>query len=230
MKLLLIEDDARLAENCKLYLENSQFVVDVCKTGSMGLLKAKDQPYSVIILDWMLPDISGIDVLRELRKRGVTTPVIMTTARSQVEDKLEGFSLGIDDYVTKPYALSELLARITAVQRRTSTGTTDKVTNCSYLSINFDTCAVTCNGKKVELTPKEYAILELLTLNKESVVLRSEIIHHVWSEDVDLFSNHVEVHMKNLRQKIDIAGKNSLIVTVKGKGYMLTENADETLD
>lgn len=227
MKLLLVEDDVRLAENCKLYLERARYVVDVCSTGRMGLLKAKDQPYSVIILDWMLPDISGIEVLKELRNRGVTTPVIMTTARSQVEDKLEGFSLGIDDYVTKPYALSELLARITAIQRRSTTGTTKKTATCGDLLIDFDTCEVKKSGQKIDLTPKEFAILELLALNKESVVTRSEIVHHVWNEDVDLFSNHVEVHMKNLRQKIDTEGYSSYIVTVKGKGYLLTEQQHE---
>ena len=223
MKLLIIEDDQRLAENSKLFLEHEGYQVDVTNSGNNGLLRAKQYSYGVILLDWMLPDLEGIEVLKQLRKQGVSTPVIMTTAKSQLEDKLEGFEEGVDDYITKPFTLTELSARISAIIRRTYSEKNANIITIDKLSLMLDSATVTFDGKQLDLTPKEYAIIELLALNKDKIVSRSDILHHVWQDDVDQFTNHVEVHIKNLRQKIGKKKALQLIRTVKGKGYMLSD-------
>ncbi len=220
MKILVIEDDLRLAENTKLFLEEQNFQVDVVNTGKSGLLRAKKYDYAVIVLDWMLPDIEGIKVLEELRTENISVPVIMTTAKSQLEDKLEGFTVGVDDYLTKPYTLSELTARISAIIRRVYAKKNANTISIGDLHLSLDTAQVTLNGKAIELTPKENAILELLALHRETIVSRAEILHHVWNDDVDQFTNHVEVHIKNLRAKL--GERSVLIKTVKGKGYMIS--------
>jgi len=221
MKLLLIEDDFSLAENTKIFLEKQRFQVDAVKSGKTGLMRAEKFPYAVILLDWMLPDLQGIEVLRQLRQKGITTPVIMTTAKSQLEDKIEGFNLGSDDYLTKPYTLTELEARINAIIRRTYAPSNANVIILGNLVINLDTAEVSYKDQLIALTPKEYSILELLALQREKIVSRPDILHHVWSDDADQFTNHVEVHIKNLRAKLGKGAKQ--LKTVKGRGYLLYE-------
>jgi len=223
MKLIIIEDDQRLAENTQLFLEKLQYQVDIVHTGSAGLSRAKQYSYAVILLDWMLPDMEGITVLKELRNLQISTPVIMTTAKSQLEDKLEGFSEGTDDYLAKPYTLTELSARVAAIIRRVYSQKNANVLEIGKLKISLDTAQVSYQEKPIALTPKEYAILELLALNQDKIISRPEILHQVWHDDVDQFTNHVEVHIKNLRAKLDEG--QALIKTVKGKGYLLTEKA-----
>ncbi|PIY16983.1 DNA-binding response regulator [Candidatus Dojkabacteria bacterium CG_4_9_14_3_um_filter_150_Dojkabacteria_WS6_41_13] len=222
MKILIIEDDQRLAENTKLFLEKLDYQVDAVNTGGTGLLRAKQFDYAVILLDWMLPDMEGITILKELRRQQINTPVIITTAKSQLEDKLEGFSEGTDDYMTKPYTLTELSARIAAVIRRVYAEKNSNTLEIGKLHISLDTAQVNFADNQISLTPKEFAILELLALNKDKIVSRPEILHQVWNDDVDQFTNHVEVHIKNLRAKLGKGQK--LIKTVKGKGYILTES------
>lgn len=221
MKILVIEDDIRLAENTRLFLEEEGYQVDTVGTGKSGLLKAKNYTYAVIVLDWMLPDTEGIQVLKQLRSEKVTTPVIMTTAKSQLEDKLEGFTHGVDDYLAKPYTLVELTARIKAIIRRVYAEKNAIILTIGDITINLDTAKVHLRDSELQLTPKEFSILELLMLHKKTIVSRTEILHHVWSDDVDQFTNHVEVHIKNLRKKLGDSQK--LIKTVKGKGYIMTE-------
>lgn len=223
MKLLLIEDDDLLAKNTVLFLEKNGYQVDAVKSGGTGLLRAEHFPYAVIILDWMLPDLEGIEVLKHLRQKNITTPVIITTAKSQLEDKIEGFSAGSDDYITKPYTLIELEARLSAIIRRTYAPQNTNVIAIGKLSINLDAAQVTCQDQLLSLTPKEYAILELLVLQREKVVSRADILHHVWRDDADQFTNLVEVHVKNLRAKLGEGA--AQLKTIKGKGYLLSANA-----
>jgi len=220
MKLLIIEDDQTLAENTRIFLEKHHYQVDVVKNGKTGLLRAQSFPYAVILLDWMLPDLEGIEILKQLRQQGITTPVIMTTAKSQLEDKLEGFTFGIDDYLPKPYTLVELEARISAIIRRVYAPSNNSMLVIGELAIDTNKAQVTCGGNTLSLTPKEYSILELLALNQDKIVSRADILHHVWSDDADQFTNHVEVHIKNLRAKLGTGAQ--LIKTVKGRGYLLT--------
>lgn len=221
MKLLLIEDDIVLAENTKLYLERLTYKVDVATNGSIGLLKAQKHTYSVIVLDWMLPHKDGIAVLKELREGGNTTPVIMTTAKGQLEHKLDGFSAGTDDYLSKPYTLAELAARIEAVIRRTHTPKNTSVLTIRDLIVNIHTTNVTLRKNEVLLTPTEYSILEFLCINKGKTVSRAELLHHVWNDDVNQFTNHVDVHIKNLRKKLAQYSDDSYILTIKNRGYLV---------
>lgn len=225
MKILIIEDDQRLAENCKRYLEHEHYQVDVATDGRLGLLKAKSNPYAVILLDWMLPGIDGIDILKELRQENIPTPVIITTAKGQLEDKLEGFSQGTDDYLTKPFTLTELTARIGAVIRRTYAPENKRTVTVQDLNVNLDSTAVTIKDDPVNLTPTEYGILEVLLLHLGKVVSRADIMHHVWQDDVNQFTNHVEVHIKNLRHKLAEHSDHEYIKTVKGRGYIIEEPA-----
>jgi DNA-binding response OmpR family regulator len=222
MKLLLIEDDHLLAKNTTLFLEKNGYQVDAVANGGIGLLRAEHFPYAVIILDWMLPDLEGIEVLKRLRQKNISTPVIIATAKSQLEDKIEGFSAGSDDFITKPYTLIELEARISAIIRRTYAPQNANTIELGELSINLDTAQVSFRGQSISLTPKEYAILELLALQRDKIVSRADILHHVWREDADQFTNLVEVHIKNLRAKLGEGA--AQVKTVKGKGYLLLGN------
>ena len=223
MKILIIEDDQRLAENCKRYLEHEHYQVDVATDGRLGLLKAKSNPYAVILLDWMLPGKDGIEILKELRQENVATPVIITTAKAQLEDKLEGFSQGTDDYLTKPFTLTELTARIAAIIRRTYVPENKRLITIYNMTVNLDSTAVTIDEKTINLTPTEYGILEVLLLHLGKVVSRADIMHHVWQDDVNQFTNHVEVHIKNLRHKLAEHTDREFIKTVKGRGYLIEE-------
>ncbi len=223
MKLLLIEDDTVLAENTKLYLERLKYKVEVAHNGSIGLLKAQKHTYSVILLDWMIPYKDGITVLKELREGGNTTPVIMTTAKGQLEQKLDGFSAGADDYLSKPYTLAELAARIEAVIRRAHTSQNTSVLKIRDLNVNIHTTNVTLGKNELLLTPTEYSILEYLCVNKGKTVSRAELLHHVWNDDVNQFTNHVDVHVKNLRKKLAQYSEEPYILTVKNRGYLINE-------
>jgi two-component system, OmpR family, response regulator len=227
MRILVVEDEQRIANNIKKYFENKDkaksFVVDISLTGSDALEQVEINSYDLIILDWMLPDLEGIEVCKTLRKDGFRTPVLMLTAKSQIDDKLEGFNSGVDDYLSKPFVMEELLVRVQALIRRSSTETQSPAYKVGPIQINTNTYEVKKGGKVLELAPREYALLEYLALNKDKVLSRSQILEHVWGEDVDPFSNTVDVHIRYLRQKLgDADGK--LIKTVKNKGYMLCQS------
>lgn len=223
MHILIIEDDERIANNIKKLLESADFKTTVATNGEDGLYQAIEETYDVIILDWMLPDQDGIEVCKKIRQKKNTTPIIILTAKSQLENKIEGLNVGADDYLTKPFEGQELLARIKALIRRQSGKTQSPLIKIGRLEINTNTTVVKLNGNIVSLAPREYALLEYLAVNKGKVIDRMTLLHHVWGEDIDEFSNTIDVHIRYLRQKIDINQEKKLIQTVKNKGYMLCD-------
>lgn len=224
MHILIIEDDSVISRNLKKILENEKFQVTTAANAQDGLYQAVEESYDVIILDRMLPDEDGDAVCRKIREKNITTPILMLTARSQLEDKVEGLVSGADDYLTKPFAKEELIARIKALIRRKSGPSLSPVIKIGNLSINTNSAQVDRNGKVIKLAPKEYALLEYLALNKCKIIDRMTLLHHVWGEDIDSFSNTVDVHVRYLRRKIDSKSEKKLIKTVKNKGYMLCED------
>lgn len=224
MRILVVEDDKRIADNLEKILKSRSFAVDTAYNGNIGLEKALDECYDLLILDWMLPDIEGIDIAKKLREEKINTPILILTAKSQLEDKIEGLNIGADDYLTKPFEMGELLARISAILRRKGTASGLPEIKIGDLVINTNTCAVWRGEKRIELSPKEYALLEYLAKFNGKVVERIELLTHVWDENADLFSNTVDVHIRYLRKKIDRGFKKKLIRTVKGKGYAIWES------
>lgn len=224
MRVLIVEDEVRISENIRSLLTKQRFNADVAKNGEEALFQAETEEYDAIILDWMLPDVAGNTLISTLRNKGLTTPIIMLTAKSQVEDKVEAIGSGADDYMTKPFAFPELLVRIKALIRRHTKTPPSPLVTVGDLVINTNTCSVTRANQPIPLSPKEYALLEYLAYHKNQVVSRMELLSHVWGEEIDAFSNTVDVHIRYLRKKIDNFAKNKLIQTVKNKGYMLCPN------
>lgn len=224
MHVLIIEDDARIARNIKKMLESSDILATVAPDAEKGIYYSKSETYDVVILDWMLPDKEGIEVCRLIRSHNNTTPIIMLTAKSQLEDKIEGLSTGADDYLTKPFAMEELLARVNALIRRGGRESASPLIQIADLTINTNTREAERGGREIVLAPREYTLLEYMARNKGLAIERIALLHHVWGEDVDLFSNTVDVHIRYLRKKIDDGFSKKLIRTIKNKGYMLCED------
>lgn len=221
MKLLIVEDEERLAENLKLLLQKEKYIVVTAVNGMDALSCCESDGFDLILLDWMLPDIQGNIICQKIRSAGIKTPVIMLTAKNQTEDKVEGLNCGADDYLTKPFSIEELLARIKAQIRRAKTHDASPVIKINDLEINTNTCTVTRSNKQIPLSPKEYALLEYLSQNKNKIIDRITLMEHVWGDDIDEFSNTVDVHIRYLRKKIDEGYKQKLIKTVVNKGYMI---------
>lgn len=222
MRILLIEDEKRLSHFIKKGLTEHGFAVDQAYDGEEGLYLAKEETYDVIILDVMLPKLNGIEVCRQLRTAKKNTPVLMLTARSETENKIEGLNCGADDYLTKPFVFAELKARINALLRRSY----HQVSNNFILAdLDLDPIKhiVIKAGKLIKLTPKEFAILELLLRRKYEVVTRTQIIEHVWDYNFDSLSNVVDVFIGTLRKKIDHGNKTKLIHTLHGIGYIISD-------
>ena len=219
MRILVVEDEHKIATSLKKGLEQESYAVDLAFTGPDGYDLASSETYDLIILDLMLPEMSGIKICKKLREENNHTPVLMLTAKGQTSDKVEGLNSGADDYLTKPFAFEELLARIKALFRRpkNSTGSTYKV---SDLTLNTLTYQVERAGKKIGLSAKEFSLLEYLMRNYNQVVSKDQIIEHVWDYDADILPNTVEVFVGYLRNKL---GKPDLIRTVRGFGYKLGE-------
>lgn len=224
MHILIIEDDKRLSQNIQRLLEKILFTSTIALTGEEGLYNLSTETYDAIILDWMLPDMEGIEICKILREKNDATPIIMLTAKSQIEDKVEGFTMGADDYITKPFASEELLARLRALIRRRAGTSFTSIIKIADLSINVSTHVVIRGDNIINLAPKEFALLEYLALHKNEAVDRLDLLHHVWGEEIDSFSNTVDVHIRYLRKKIDDPFENKIITTVKGKGYMICDN------
>lgn len=222
MKLLVIEDEHRIAAAIKKGLEQEHYVVDVAYDGAEGFDLASDEPYDAIILDLMLPGMDGITICKTLRKEGNHTPILMLTAKGQLQDKIEGFDSGADDYMTKPFAFEELLARIRAITKRPKQ-LVDTVLTLQDLVMHPDTYEVTRNKKQVALSSKEFALLEYMMRHPNTVLTKDQIISHVWEYTSDILPNTVEVYIKNLRAKIDapFPTKKPLIQTVRGFGYKI---------
>lgn len=220
MRILVVEDEHKIANSIKKGLEQESYAMDVAYTGNDGYDLASSENYDLLILDVMLPGISGIEICKKLREENNHTPILMLTARGQVSDKVEGLNSGADDYLTKPFAFEELLARVKALSRRpkNSTGSVYKVSN---LTLNTLTYEVKRNDKKISLSSKEFSLLEYLMRNANQVLSKEQIIEHVWDYDADVLPNTVEVFIGYLRNKL---GKPDLIKTIRGFGYKITND------
>lgn len=220
MRILLVEDDDSISGFITKGLREEGYAVDLASDGEDGYLMAKTVPYDLIILDVMLPKVDGFSVCRRLRSNGNSTPILLLTAREGVEDRVVGLDTGADDYLTKPFAFPELLARLRALLRR---GGSQQITHLKVDDLELDpvTHRVWRGGSEIELTKKEYALLDYLLRNENRVLTRSAIIDHVWDIRFDSLTNIVDVHIRSLRSKIDRGYSRPLIHTVRGIGYML---------
>lgn len=227
MRILLVEDEPRIAGFVSKGLRESAFAVDVCETGEEALYQAEINSYDLIVLDVMIPKKDGYEVCRELREKNVQTPVLMLTARDAVEDRIKGLDTGADDYLTKPFAFGELLARIRALLRRGDKIFTDSEIVVGDLRIDAKAQRVRRGAAEVFLTTKEYTVLEYLAKNAGRVVGRDEISEHCWDESYDPFSNSIEVFINRLRKKIDVADAKPLLHTKRGAGYILQDLEDK---
>src|SRR5450830_134325 len=220
MKILVIEDEKLIADILKKGLEYHKFSVDVSYSGNDGYLLTQQFEYDVVILDLMLPDISGEEVCRKIRQDKNNVFILMLTAKKQSEDIVSGLNYGADDYLTKPFEFSVLLARIWALLRRTSEKK-ENILEILNIRLFIDQEKVEIDSKEIELTKKEYMILEYLMRNKGQLLSRNQILEHAWDRNADIFSNIVNTHIKNLRKKI---GKNGdIIETVYGSGYRIND-------
>ena len=218
MRLLIVEDEEALRKPVKRFLEKQGFAVDEVDNGNSALEYIFANDYDCILLDLNLPEKDGISVSKEIREEMNNVPIIMVTARSQIYNKLEGFDSGADDYITKPFDLNELVARINALIKRNSRNA-DEILGCDEFELLVDENSVLLkkDRKKVELSNKEVGILEYLLRNKGKIVSAEELLEHVWDREIDTFSDTVKTHIKTLRKKID--PKKKIIKTVRGKGY-----------
>jgi DNA-binding response OmpR family regulator len=220
MKVLVIEDDPTVGKFVKRGLEEQRWSVDLVTDGEEGEALAKSQPYDIIVLDLRLPGRSGQQVLRNLRARGFEKPVLVLTAQDAVDAKVETLRAGADDYVTKPFAFEELLARVEALARRPRSIVSPKI-SVADLEVDLDAREVTRAGQKVELTPKEFLVLEYLSRHAGRVLSRTLITEYAWGYHFDPGTNIVDVVINHLRKKIDAAHERKLIHTVRGVGYVL---------
>ncbi|MCD4811883.1 response regulator transcription factor [bacterium] len=218
MKVLIVEDEPTLRKLEKRYLERNKIQVDEAGTGDEALEMLSISQYDCILLDLNLPEKDGIQVAKELREKQNDVPIVMVTARSQMYDKLRGFDSGADDYITKPFDMKELLARVKAVIKRSSMDKND-VLRLEDMKIFPDRNVVQKGEKEISLSNKEMGILEYLLRNREVIVSAEELLEHVWDSNVDMFSDTVKTHIKTLRKKVD--PKKKYIKTVRGKGYII---------
>jgi heavy metal response regulator len=220
MRILVVEDEAKVGSFIRRALEEESYAVDLCDDGSTGLDWARANSYDLIVLDVMLPGMSGLQVLETLRKEKVNTPVLILTARAQLDQRVKGLDAGADDYLTKPFAIEELLARVRALLRR-GVGEGTGLLQIEDLSFNPATREVTRGGQRIELTSKEYALLEYFMRNPGRVLTRPMIAEHVWNLDFDTCTNVIDVYVNYLRNKVDRGRERKLIHTIRGSGYVL---------
>lgn len=222
MRILLIEDEIKMASFIQRGLKEENYVVDVANKGEDGAFLADVNPYDLIVLDVMLPDKNGFVICRELRQRKIQTPILLLTARDSVKDRVTGLDSGADDYLPKPFAFEEFLARVRALCRRRDPKNQTTL-RLADLELNQITHKVKRHTKEIALTPKEYALLEYFLLHANSVVTRTMIAEHVWNEDFDSFSNVFDVYVHRLRTKIDQNYSKPLMHSIRGVGYILKE-------
>ncbi len=220
MRILVVEDNPKLSGFLVKGLREESYAVDLAETGPDALGLAESESYDLIILDILLPVISGLDVVKRLRSEGLDTPVLMLTARGSVANRVEGLDAGADDYLPKPFAFDELLARTRALMRRGS-ATANSILRLGDLSLELTSRVVLRAEEVIELTPKEYALLEYLLRNQGHVLTRTSIIEHVWDIHYDTDTNVVDVLIRYLRRKLDDAHAQKLIHTVRGVGYVM---------
>ncbi|TNJ37549.1 response regulator transcription factor [Chlorobaculum thiosulfatiphilum] len=225
MRILIIEDEPGIAGFLKEGLEEEYFAVDVASDGRKGVELALTSDYDLLLVDWMIPGISGIEVCRRLRKEDVETPVIFLTAKDTIEDVVFGLDAGANDYIRKPFEFEELLARIRVQLRRR--GSEGGPLAAGLLSVDPATHEARYGSTGLALTPKEFALLEFLLRNKGKVCTRSRIIEHVWDMHFDSDTSVIDVYINFLRKKLDAAGCRNLIQTIRGVGYIIREEAAE---
>ena len=224
MRILVVEDEHKIAHSIKKGLEQEKFAVDVVFDGKEGLDFAIAEEYDLIILDRLLPGIEGVEITKIVREKNIHTPILILTAKGQIEDRVIGLDSGADDYLTKPFAFVELLARVRALIRRPKK-TTGSVLTVEDLTLNTITYEVKRRGKKINLSGKEFSLLEYLMRHQNSVITKEQIINHVWDYDADVLPNSVEVYIKHIRNKIDSPfTEKPLIHTVRGFGYKISED------
>ena len=223
MRLLLVEDDAKIALFISNGLREAGFAVDHMDNGEDGLHMALTEPYDVAVIDLMLPKIDGLTLIEEMRKSKINTPVLILSAKRTVDDRVKGLKTGGDDYLTKPFAFSELLARVQALIRRSSNISSPSELKTGDLILDLHTRKVFRSGQKIELQPLEFSLLEYLMRNAGSVVSKTMIMEHVWDYNFNPQTNVVEARICNLRDKVDRNFKNKLIHTIRGVGYVLEE-------
>ena len=222
MHILVVEDERKVASFIKRGLEAANYSVDVEYDGETGLKRLLDADYDLVVLDVMLPKLDGLSVMKQIRQQKVNVPVLLLTARVTIADKVMGLDLGADDYLTKPFAFEELLARVRALLRRGATPL-PAVLAVADLSLDPVTREVSRGGKRIDLTPKEYALLEFFLRRRDQVLSRALIAQHVWGVNYDTFTNVIDVYVNYLRKKIDGDFDLKLIHTVRGVGYVLKE-------
>ena len=224
MRLLLVEDDKKIALFVKAGLKEAGFAVDHVIDGQDGLHLAVTEPYDVAVIDIMLPTLDGLAIIREMREAGINTPVLILSAKRSVDERVEGLKSGGDDYLTKPFAFSELLARVQALIRRSSQVTSPAELVVSDLRLNIQTRKVFRNEEEIDLQPLEFSLLEYLMRNADRIVSKTMIMEHVWDYNFNPQTNVVEARICYLRDKIDKNFENKLIHTVRGVGYVLKES------
>lgn len=221
MKLLIVEDEKRLCQTVAKHLKSEGYTIDTCYDGSDAIDYIDGTEYDAIILDIMLPGIDGITILKKIRSKKLKTPVLLLTAKNTVEDKVTGLDSGADDYLTKPFSLEELSARVRVLIRRSGVERVDNFLNVGPLTLDTDKKVAIRDGNEITLTAKEYAILEYLMHNKEIVLSREKIQQHIWNYDYEGGSNIIDVYIRTLRNKIDAKFDQKLIQTVRGLGYVI---------
>jgi DNA-binding response OmpR family regulator len=221
MNILIIDDEPYLLEKLGSVLTGEHYYVETAEDGRHGLEKIWNDSYDLILLDIMLPGMSGLEILAEIREAGIQTPVLMLTAKGDIDDRVAGLNLGADDYLAKPFSLAELLARVRALIRRGKTGS--PIIEIGNIRLNTINREVTRNGEPLTLTAKEFALLEFLLHNRGRAVSRYTLAEHVWGDNFDPFSmsNFIDVHMSKLRKKLNTPEEESMIKTVRGFGYLI---------
>jgi DNA-binding response OmpR family regulator len=219
-KILLIEDDIKLAQFIEMELTCESYQVSMAHNGLDGLTQARHTPPDLVILDWMMPGLTGVEICRRLRSTGSKVPIILVTARDEISDRVAGLDAGADDYVIKPFSIEELLARIRSNLRRTKDEDSDML-EFEDLSLNRRTREILRSGRAIELTVREYELLEYLMVHRQQVMTRDQILEKVWGYDFGGDSNVIEVYVRTLRQKLEVDSASRLIQTVRGVGYVM---------
>lgn len=221
MRILIVEDEVALAEALVQIFSKNKYISDACYDGISGLDNALTGIYDVIILDIMLPKMNGLDVLQQIRLNKISTPIILLTAKDEISDKVKGLDYGADDYLTKPFATDELLARIRTVIRRNSNIICDNILSYADISLNLSTYELICQQNTVKLGLKEYSIMEMFLKNKGMVISKESLIEKIWGYESDAEYNNVEVYISFIRKKLIHIHSNVSIKTVRGVGYRL---------
>ncbi len=222
MRILVVEDEKKVAGFIKKGLEEETYAVDVAHDGAEGFYLGKENQYDLIILDWMLPEMDGLEILQKLRQSEVDTPILLLTAKDTVDDKVTGLNKGADDYLTKPFAFSELLARVRVLLRR-GQKETKTILTLGDLTLDLVSHKVRRGDEDIELTSKEYSLLEYFMRNPGKVLTRTMIAEHVWDYNFDTFTNVIDVYINHLRKKIDKNFPKKLLHTMRGVGYVMKE-------